>query len=497
MAKTVYMPMNRVEGDLEVKVAIEDGVVSDAWMIGSMYRGIETMLIGRNSLDGLVITPRICGICSTSHLLTAAMALENITGTLVSPNGQLVRNVALGAEKVQNDLRHIFLMFAADLTAEGYASHSLYPEIMRRYQPFQGSAVVATILTTKKIPEIIAIFGGQWPHSSFIVPGGITSQPNEADLRQSRLLLSEFRRWYEQCVLGCSIDRFAEVENCRQLDDWLDERPQHRDSELGFFLRCCQAFGLDCIGGAHEAYLSGPEVAVASSRGGFLHKGILQAFDQQRIVEQVKYARYQEHNSSGHPSEAETHPLDSIEHEAYSWCKAPRYNGIPSETGALAEALIKEDPLLTDLVATRGASALARALARLLRPCRTLRLMEQWLREINPVDRYYQPAGVPANGSGFGLIQAPRGLLGHWVQLTNGFIDNYQVITPTTWNASPRDDRDLRGPIEQALVGTPIRDPEDPVEVGHVVRSFDLCMVCSVHAVSKKNRTLGRFRLGI
>jgi hydrogenase large subunit len=501
MAKTVYMPMNRVEGDLEVKVTIEDGVVSDAWMIGSMYRGLENMLIGRNSLDGLVITPRICGICSTSHLLTAAMALENITGTAVSPNGLLVRNIALGAEKLQSDLRHIFLMFTADLTAEGYADHALYPEIVQRYQPFQGSAVVATILATKKIPEIIAILGGQWPHSSFIVPGGITSQPSEADLRQCRLLLSEFRRWYEQRVLGCPMDRFAAVVDCKQLEDWLDERPEHRDGELGFFLRCGQAFGLDRIGKSHDCYLSGPDPAEGSglgaSFGGFLHKGNLNEFDQQRIAEQVKHARYQDRNSGGHPAEAETHPQETIDPEKYSWCKAPRYNGFPSETGALAEALIRQDPLLTDLVATRGASALARALARLLRPAHILRQMEQWLGAITTGESYYQPAGSPANGSGFGLVQAPRGLLGHWVQLNGGYIDHYQVITPTSWNASPRDDRDLRGPIEEALMGTPIRNPEDPVEVGHVVRSFDLCMVCSVHAFSKKNRSLGRLRLGI
>jgi hydrogenase large subunit len=291
------------------------------------------------------------------------------------------------------------------------------------------------------------------------------------------------------------------VSNCRQLEDWLDERPEHHDGELGFFLRCGQAFGLDRIGKSHDCYLSGPEPVDASSSGascgGFLHKGNLSEFDQQRIVEQVKHARYQDRNSGGHPAEAETHPLDTIDPEKYSWCKAPRYNGFPSETGALAEALIRQDPLLTDLVATRGASSLARAFARLLRPAHILRQMEQWLAAITTGESYYQPAGSPANGSGFGLVQAPRGLLGHWVQLNGGYIDHYQVITPTSWNASPRDDRDLRGPIEEALVGTPVRNSEDPVEVGHVVRSFDLCMVCSVHAFSKKNRSLGRLRLGI
>ena len=503
MAKTVYMPMNRVEGDLEVMVAIEDNVVSDAWMIGTMFRGIETMLVGRNSLDGLVITPRICGICSTSHLLAAAMALEDITGTEVSPNGRLVRHIALAAEQMQSDLRHIFLMFAADFTGKRHADHPLYPDMVRRYQPFQGSAVVSTIVATKILPELIAILGGQWPHSSFIVPGGITSQPSRADLRQCRLLLGEFRRWYEQAVLGCTLERILSVQTAKDLEQWLDERSEHWHGELGFFLRCAQAAGLDRIGQGHGSYLSGPGFVMddddqaLDDGGGFLHGDVFEPFDQQRIVEHVRHARYQDHNSSGHPGEAETHPLHAIDPEKYSLCKAPRYNGVPAETGALAEALVRQDPLFTDLVANQGGSVLVRALARLLRPARIILLMDKWLGAIDADAPYYTPAAAPTGGSGVGLIQAPRGLLGHWVQLSGGTIDHYQVITPTTWNGSPRDDRDVRGPIEQALVGTPIRDPEDPVEVAHVVRSFDLCMVCSVHTVNKDQGTLGRLRIGM
>jgi hydrogenase large subunit len=277
------------------------------------------------------------------------------------------------------------------------------------------------------------------------------------------------------------------------------ERPEHRNSELGFFLQCGLALGLDRIGGSYESFVCGPE------RGGeragsltplFLHNSMLTPLDQQQIVEEVSHAHYQEHNSGGHPAESETHPKDSLDGESYSWCKAPRYNGFPAETGALAEALIHRDALCSDLVACGGTSALARELARILRVGRIIGNMEKGLRAIDPTEPYYLPAGVPTNGTGVGLVQAPRGLLGHWVQLNGGYIDHYQIIPPTTWNASPRDDRGVRGPIEEALVGTPVRNPEDPVEVGHVVRSFDLCMVCSIHAVTHKGHTLGKARIG-
>jgi hydrogenase large subunit len=230
--------------------------------------------------------------------------------------------------------------------------------------------------------------------------------------------------------------------------------------------------------------------------GGFLRDGVVEPFDQQKIIEQVTHAKYRERSSSGHPLVAETHPMEQPGTEKYSWCKAPRYDCRSAETGPLAETLIRRDPLFSNLVATPGASVLTRELARLLRPGRILQDMEKWLRKIDTKQIFYHPATLPDDGTGIGLIQAPRGMLGHWVQLSGGYIDHYQVITPTTWNASPRDDRDVPGPIEQALLGTPVADSEDPVEVGHVVRSFDPCMACSVHAVSKKNTSLGRLRIG-
>jgi uptake hydrogenase large subunit len=500
MAQTITMPMNRVEGDLEVQVTIEDGIVTDARVIGTMFRGMESMLTGRGALDGLVITPRICGICSISHLLAAAMALEDLAGSAVSVNGRLVRSIALGAEKLQSDLRHLFLMFTADLTSKRYEGQSLFPEAERRYRPFQGSAVVATILATRKLPEIIAILGGQWPHTSFIVPGGISSKPTEADLRQCRMLLFEFRRWYEQNVLGCSIEEVVGIETYGQLSDWLDKDEAHSNSELGFFLRCGRAFGLDAIGASHGSYLAVPDriwyQKMDVAGGGFLHDGVVVPFNQQEIVEQVTHAKYHERSSSGHPLVAETHPVEQPGSGKYSWCKAPRYGCQPAETGPLAETLIRRDPLFSELVAKAGASVLARELARLLRPGRIVQDMEKWLRKIDTKQIFYHPATLPDDGTGIGLIQAPRGMLGHWVQLSGGYIDHYQVITPTTWNASPRDDRDVPGPIEQALLGTPVADSEEPVEVGHVVRSFDPCMVCSVHAISKNGASLGRLRIG-
>jgi Ni,Fe-hydrogenase I large subunit len=157
--------------------------------------------------------------------------------------------------------------------------------------------------------------------------------------------------------------------------------------------------------------------------------------------------------------------------------------------------VIAGDPLFTDLIGRGGPSALVRELARLARPARLLPAMETWLEEVGEEGAFYRTPGEIPDGQGFGLVQATRGALGHWVRIAEGVIEHYQIITPTAWNASPRDVQGVRGPIEEALIGTPVRDAENPVELGQVVRSFDPCLVCTVHAV-RRGRVLGRAVVG-
>jgi hydrogenase large subunit len=112
--------------------------------------------------------------------------------------------------------------------------------------------------------------------------------------------------------------------------------------------------------------------------------------------------------------------------------------------------------------------------------------MEQWLEEtVLCKDEFYRDHGKKENGEGFGLIEAPRGSLGHWIKIKDAKIERYQIITPTAWNASPRDSSGERGPWEQAMVGTEIKNRDNPVEVDHIIRSFDPCLVCTVHAISR------------
>jgi hydrogenase large subunit len=230
---------------------------------------------------------------------------------------------------------------------------------------------------------------------------------------------------------------------------------------------------------------------------GFVGSNGAEPFTQEQIEEHVAHSWYLDYEGGRHPFQGETQPYASgPERGKYTWAKAPRYHGQPAETGPLAEMVVAGVQPVADLVRRDGPSAFTRQLARLVRPALLLPAMEAWLEEIDPHQPFYASPGEIPNGQGLGLIEAARGALGHWVCVKDGRIAHYQIITPTAWNASPRDSADVCGPIERALEGMAVADPENPIELGMVVRSFDPCLVCTCHTVSRRGEPLGRIPVG-
>lgn len=500
--KILNIPVNRVEGDVEIRVQLDQGLVSDAWCSGTMYRGFERILVGRGALDGLVITPRVCGVCTTAHLMAAAGALDMAAHVTSPPDGIRIRNIMLLTEHIQSDMRHVFLMFTADFVNAMYRDCVLFEEACARYEPFKGKTVLDVIRETKRVLEIIAIVGGQWPHSSCMVPGGIVSVPSISDMMQCQLLLKRYRNWYERTILGCTIERWSTLRNATDLQAWLEESKEHWESELGFFIRFARAVGLDKIGRGVGNFLSygytslpgnGPEKLLTP---GFVRGKERKPFEQSRIAEEVACSWFVDYEGGKHPFDGETKPYASgMEGTKYSWCKAPRYNGFPAETGPLAEVVMSEDALFDDLLTCNGPSVFVRELARIVRPTKLIPILERLITETRGDGKFYNAPTKITEGKGYGLVHAARGALGHWVEIKDGRIHKYQIITPTSWNASPRDGKKNKGPIEEALMGTEVKDPDNPIELGHIIRSFDPCLVCTVHALSR-GKSLGRVTLG-
>ncbi len=207
-------------------------------------------------------------------------------------------------------------------------------------------------------------------------------------------------------------------------------------------------------------------------------------------------------------------PYDRLDTSGkYSWLKAPRYDGQPMEVGPLSRMLVAYvsghqqvkttvDAVLKHLGVGPEAlfSTLGRIAARAVETQVLVDHVETWVDELaDNMGRgdlriadtsKWEPSTWPKDCTGAGFHEAPRGALGHWVHIKDGAIANYQCVVPSTWNAGPRDGQGLRGPYESALLGTPVADPEQPVEILRTVHSFDPCMACGVHVVDARRREI-------
>jgi Ni,Fe-hydrogenase I large subunit len=257
--------------------------------------------------------------------------------------------------------------------------------------------------------------------------------------------------------------------------------------------------------------------------------GALQDFDPGRVSEFVTHSWYQYEKGDGvglHPFEGETKPsytgpqppYERLHTDGkYSWLKSPRYDGEPMEVGPLARMLVayarghtRVRELVGVVLAKLGVgpealfSTLGRVAARGIETQVLVEKLDGWLDQLADNmgrgelaihdNSKWDPSSWPADATGAGFHEAPRGALGHWVHIKDGAIANYQCIVPSTWNAGPRDASDRRGPYEEALLGTPVADPEQPIEILRTVHSFDPCMACGVHVVDGRGRERARVR---
>jgi uptake hydrogenase large subunit len=519
-------PVGRVEGDLDVRVDIQDGVVVNAWTQAALFRGFEIILREKDAQAGLIITPRACGICGASHLTCAAWALDTAWQTQVPRNAILARNLGQISESLQSLARHHYGLFMIDFTNKNYAKSHFYEEAVRRWAPYTGKHYELGIAMSGKAVEIYALLGGQWPHSSYMVPGGVMCSPTLTDVTRAWSILEEIRRtWIEPVWLGCSLERYEQIRSYAEFLAWLDERPEHASSDLGLFWRMGRDIGLGRYGRGHGRYFSwgylphedkynqptleGRSTAVIMKAGVYDGQSDRHShMDQALIREDVQHALYDEPGAA-HPFDRTTTPARDSSRKfdgKYSWSTAPIHAEMGRlEAGPLARQLVAagnhgeawqhRDPLVRDMYQKMGgASVLLRHFARMHEVVLLYREAERILREFRLKDIWYiKPR--EQDGRGWGATEAIRGALAHWIEVQDGRIRNYQIVAPTTWNVGPRAQTGELGPIEAALIGAPIADVRDPVEVGHVCRSYDSCLVCTVHAHDPRTgEELARFR---
>ncbi len=525
MAKIIIDPVSRLEGHLKIEVTVEGGEVKDAKSSGVMFRGFEILMRDRDPRDAVHLTQRICGVCPTSHAMTATLNLESAfnIATNIPENGRIVRNLIQGANYLQSCLVHFYHLAALDyvdvtavadydgndpglIKVKDFIGRALdandfsllapfYPRYEGDYRLPKEINVAATghyvqaLDMRRKATELSAIFSGRWPHMVPIVPGGTTREPTVDNIALFMTRLQEIRKFIDNvyipdvlAVAGVYSDYFA----------------------IGTGVGNLLAYGVFDLD-TNEADLS--------KRNRLLNSGTTtaatlthEALDAGQITEDLKSSWF--NGGSGlHPSQGVTDPNPN-KSGAYSWLKSPRYKGEVYETGPLARMVVnyvRGEPtvqkLVNDTLAHFGAgpaalfSVLGRHAARALECKMIADTMAGWLLELKIGEPILADYTMPQSGQGQGLWEAPRGALGHWINIQNGVIKNYQVITPSAWNCSPVDDKGQPGPIEQALIGTKVKDEENPFEIVRIVRSFDPCLACSVHLVTSKGDIKSKFRV--
>ena len=473
-SRLIVGPFNRVEGDLEIRLDIGDGAVSSAYVNSPLFRGFERILVGKQPYDALTITPRICGICSISQSAAAAFALADLAGGKPEPEGAKVAALLHAVENIADHVTHFHFFFMPDFTRPVYQSRAWYPRAVERFTAMKGSAQQQVAEARANLFHIVGMLGGKWPHTLAIQPGGVTRAPTVRDRVRIAASLRAFRRYLEDFLFGAPVEAFAELSDLTEFEGW-------QTGDAGLFVEIARDAGLDALGQGPGRYLSfgayptndGPMTA----RGTWAN-GTVGELDTSQIAEDVSHAWML--GDTAHPAEGRTLPDENMGDDAYSWCKAPRLSGLGYETGALARQIVDRHPLA--LALAQEGSVRARVAGRLLEIARTQIMLEQLVDSIRPEAQFMAQIDLPKDGEGVGLVEAARGSLGHWCRIRGGQIENYQIVAPTTWNFSPRDAGGVPGPVEAALVGAPVLEGEDtPVSVQHIVRSFDPCMVCTVH----------------
>lgn len=459
MSTIVIDPVTRLEGHLKVEVTVA-GVsgggqqVVDAKTTGTLFRGFEIILQGRSPLDSPDITQRICGVCPVSHGVVSCKALEDAAGMSIPADARIMRNLVLGSNFIQSHILHFYHLAVQDFV-NGPNMPPWQPSWSadRRFTAAEESTLVNHYLTAldmrRQAHEMGALFGGKLPHVAAFVAGGMTRAAQSAHISQFKTYLATITNFINSVYLP-DVQALA--------------------GKYSDYLSIGKGYGNLLAFGVFE------DINGLLLRRGFMDSGqpVQTSLNISSITEDVTHSWYSDVIPLN-PASGETNPVDpQSKPAAYSWLKAPRYSGKAYELGPLARMVINGDY-------RGGASVMDRHLARAQEAAKIAKAMSGWIGQLTNGSR--SSYTVPANATGVGLGEAPRGALGHWISIAGGVIANYQVVTPTCWNASPRDSGGNPGAIEKALIGTPVADLQQPVEVMRVIHSFDPCLSCAVHVM--------------
>lgn len=525
--------------------------------MATLFRGYEIILKGRDPRDAAYISSRACGVCGGVHGTTAALAIEMALGIKPPPLGIVMRNILLAIEYLYDHPLHLFLLAGPDYSEElvretnpeladaagvtkarnsKVHGYDTILDIMKDLNPLKGKLYLEALSMTRVAREAYVIIGGKYPHPQSVIPGGLSVTVNITTLNEVYSRLIKFFD-YGQKVTAIWDDIF---------DFFLEQNPAYSDcgvrpatmADTGVWDR--PGFYDASYANSNkwgEARWATPGVTVD---GEVVTTNLQQVnVGMEEFVEHSYYEKWDGHRfkqdplgnplSPNHPWNKETVPKPGKQSwkDRYSWDTSPTWDRMPMEAGAYSRlyltAKAKKLPTSKFLESTGHSlkinvpghnlpeahlewkvpakwNAFERNRARAYCiPYSAVVAMENWmlaqqlLRE-GKTD-ISTPYEIPQKGTfmGFGAWGAGRGFLTHHLVIDDGVIGNYQIVTPSTLNASPRTPWGAPGPYEEAVMNTPILEkfdrPEDyqGIDILRAIRSFDPCMPCTTHIMDDKS----------
>ena len=545
MARSIIDPITRIEGHLRVEMEVNDGVVTDAWVSGGCFRGMELCVQNRTPQDAGQIVQRICGVCPVSHTNASAIAAEKAYNINISNNARIIRNLLEGGQFLHSHILWLYGLCALDyvnpldsLTADVADTYALAQQTgtsmdtdfkllkeklagfaengqlsifsgnwfdtdngtAYKLTPEQNLLLTAHYLEALKMQarasEICALIGGKMPHVMTNNPGGSAWVPTEQKLDDLWAMAKEINDWCESTllqdtlILASAYGNAAEFgRGCGRYIAWgVFEGPgySYGDNYTEQMINRYLPMGIVDANGASPTIADVQEDLITEYMGHSWYKGD-DTYTSPYFVTEPDFTEYN---------------VD----DRYTWVKCPAYDGKPMEAGGLSRVLAAYmrgvdymvegvDGLLAALGAQPGQigvllNTLGRTAARQLETVYISRLMLQWTEELMEAiasgDSTYFTEPNQTTGEGTGFWEAPRGALYHSQKITGNVIDGYQIIIPSTWNLAPINKEGVHGPMEQALIGNPVESLDMPINALRTVHSFDPCTACAVHITEPK-----------
>ncbi len=560
MAKRVVVdPITRIEGHLRIEAEIKDGKIQKAYSCGTMVRGIEIILKGRDPREAWAFAQRICGVCTTVHAFASIRAIEDALEIKVPINASLIRKLMIGTIFVHDHVVHFYHLHALDwvnpvqaLKADPKKTSQLakkisnYPKSTPSYfkhvqdkikqqvergqlgifnkgywnhpeyklPPEVNLLAIAHYLDAldwqTQIVQIHTIFGGKNPHPNFLVGGMACPIDPNSDTAINSEKLGRVKTLIEKMIDFVDNVYLPDVIAISSFyKDWFT-----KGEGLGNFL----ALGEPYYDSHKENKWFIPPTFIENR-----NLNTVQDVDYSQIKEYITHSWYKYSVGDDkplHPFDGETvlnytgpkPPYEYLDVNAkYSWLKSPRYKDKPVEVGPLARTLslyarnmydtrelVDKSLEKLNLPIEAMFSTMGRTLARAIETHTYVHAMKNWfnmlvenikkgnLKTFN--SEKWEPSTWPKGDvKGYGLMEAPRGALSHWVHIENEKIKNYQAVVPTTWNASPRDAKGQPSAYEASLVGHDLWNPHQPLEILRTIHSFDPCLACAVHLYDEEN----------